>query len=349
MLATPRAGGPAHTGLFVPPQTRVGAGHYAGGMPACPSPDSIDAAGAPRRLPCEPARPGRGRPGGPPVPTPDVRRSRPVLASLAVGLAVGFTACGSVPQALPLPDPAPRVWIFGEEHDQPDQQRQIAATVQALAQQGRLAAVVLEMANRGQDTRGLAPDAPEAAVRERLAWQTQGWPWEAYGPVVMAAVRAGVPVIGGNLPRAEMRAAMADASLEERVDAPARERLLEAVKVGHCGLLPANRERDMLRGQIGRDAALARTLQEALPQAGSGQVVVLHTGVQHASRDRGVPVHLARDGLDPGAVHVTAFGGSARGSGLQVDSDRPARRTERPDPCIGLAEMLNKPRAASAP
>ena len=41
-----------------------------------------------------------------------------------------------------------RLLIFGEQHDQPDQQRQVADAVQALAARGELAAVVLEMAER---------------------------------------------------------------------------------------------------------------------------------------------------------------------------------------------------------
>ena len=46
------------------------------------------------------------------------------------------------------------------------------------------------------------------------------WPWADYGPVVMAAVRAGVPVAGANLPRAQTRTAMQDSTLDARLPAP---------------------------------------------------------------------------------------------------------------------------------
>ena len=64
-----------------------------------------------------------------------------------------------------------RLLIFGEQHDQPDQQRQVAAEVQALAERGQLAAVVLEMAEQPHRTSALPRDASEAAVREALAME----------------------------------------------------------------------------------------------------------------------------------------------------------------------------------
>src|SRR5690606_31937843 len=89
--------------------------------------------------------------------------------------------------------------------------------VQALSARGTLAAVVMEMAEAGRDTRALTRQAREDAVQEALAWDSRAWPWPVYGPVVMAAVRAGVPVFGGNLPRARLREAMADAALDRSV------------------------------------------------------------------------------------------------------------------------------------
>ncbi|MBN8495142.1 MAG: ChaN family lipoprotein, partial [Burkholderiales bacterium] len=108
------------------------------------------------------------------------------------------------------PAAAAELLMFGEMHDQPDQQRQVAEAVQQLAGAGRLAAVVLEMAEVPHTTAGLPREATEPQVREALRWQ--GWPWDAYAAVVMNAVRAGVPVLGGNLPRASLREAMRDAA-----------------------------------------------------------------------------------------------------------------------------------------
>jgi uncharacterized iron-regulated protein len=244
-----------------------------------------------------------------------IPRSGPFLLSLLLTLAAG---CAT-------PAPPPSLLVFGEQHDQPDQQRQVAEAVQQLAAEGRLAAVVLEMAERGRDTRALPRDASEARAREALAWS--GWPWEAYAAVVMNAVRAGVPVLGGNQPRAEMRAAMADTALDAQVPPAARDKLTEAVRSGHCNLLPAAQEPGMVRVQIARDRAIAATVHAALAGAAPGQQVLLLTGAQHASRDRGVPLHL-----DAGtSLRVVMFGES--GIGLQADEWRPAAVTPQPDPC----------------
>jgi uncharacterized iron-regulated protein len=246
-------------------------------------------------------------------------------------LCAGLAACAT-------PGLPPALLIFGEAHDQPDQQRQVADTVQRLAAEGRLAAVVLEMADRGRDTQALPRSADEAQARQALAWN--GWPWEPYAAVVMNAVQAGVPVFGGNAPRSENRAAMADPSLDARVPDSARARLAEAVLSGHCGLLAAEQAPGMVRIQITRDRSLAATVQAALAQAAPGQQVLLLAGAQHAARDRGVPLHLG----PAVAVRVVMFGDGA--AELPADERRSAAVTPRPDPCEGLRERL--PRATPA-
>ncbi len=241
-------------------------------------------------------------------------------AALLVGLGAGMAGAD--------------VLIFGELHDQPDQQRQFADEVRRRAEAGTLAAVVLEMAERGRDTRALPADADDARVREALGWR--GWPWEPYAAVVMHAVRAGVPVFGGNLPREAMREAMRDDTLERRVAPPVREKLVQAVRDGHCGLLPPQQEAGMVRIQIARDLALADAAVEAHARAAPGHDVLLLAGAQHASRDRGVPLHLPAHV----PVQVVLFGEPA--VGLRGDDWRAYAPTPQPDPCDALREQLRR-------
>lgn len=238
-------------------------------------------------------------------------------------------AASRSPQAAP---PGVRLWLFGEQHDQPDQQRQVAEEVRRRAEAGTLAAVVLEMAERGHDTRGVAPTAGEAEVRDALAWS--GWPWDAYAAVVMNAVRAGVPVVGANLPRRELREAMRDATLDAQVSPEVRERLAREVRDGHCGLLPPAQVPGMVRVQIARDRSIAQTSSEVLAPAAPGREVLLLTGAQHASRDRGVPLHL-----DAGlTMRIVMFGTPV--ADLVADEWRSAVVTPRPDPCESLRRQL---------
>ena len=181
------------------------------------------------------------------------------------------------------------VLMLGELHDDPRHQRWHREAVAMLASRGRLAALALEMAERGASTGGLPADAGEAAVRSALRWDDQAWPWAAYGPAVMAAVRAGVPVLGANLPRAQMRATMADATLDGRLPAADLERQRQAVRDGHCGLLPAGQVAPMTRVQLARDVSMAEVLAGA---ARPGKTVVLLAGSGHVDPQVGVPRHM---------------------------------------------------------
>ena len=202
---------------------------------------------------------------------------RPVSAVLAVACLATLAGCaGPALKATPSPStqaaavvPAAAwperlqqwlpadVLLLGEQHDAPDHQRLQREAVAWLASRGQLAALVMEMAERGRSTQGLPRDASEAQAQAALQWDDAAWPWKAYGPVVMAAVGAGVPVLGGNLPRTRMRAAMADATLDQHLPAPALAEQQQAMRDGHCGLLPESQIAPMTRIQIARDASLA--------------------------------------------------------------------------------------------
>src|SRR5580765_3656679 len=130
------------------------------------------------------------------------------------------------------------VLLLGERHDAPEHHAIEHESVQALAAQRQLAALALEMAEQGRSTAALPATASEAQVQAALGWDARAWPWADYGPTVMAAVRAGVPVLGANLPRARMRDAMADVSLDVQLSDVARTAQQAAVRDGHCRLLP---------------------------------------------------------------------------------------------------------------
>ncbi len=205
------------------------------------------------------------------------------------------------------------VLLLGEQHDAAEHQRLQREAVQWLAARGTLAALVMEMAEQGGSTAGLPTDATEAQAQAALQWQDKAWPWARYGPVVMAAVSAGVPVLGGNLPRSQMRAAMGQAQWDSHLPAAALQRQHTEIRDGHCGLLPEAQIAPMVRIQIARDASMAQT---ALAAAQPGKTVLLVAGSGHVWRSLGVPTHLgagvtakvvvARAGAEPAAAHADA-------------------------------------------
>ena len=224
---------------------------------------------------------------------------RPLLPAAALSLALlGAAGCatpaplgadGQARLATLLPTD---VLLLGEQHDAPAHQQLQRQAVQWLAARGALAALALEMAEQGRSTAGLPRDASEADVQHALAWRDAGWPWKTYRPVVMAAVRAGVPVLGANLPAARQREAMRDAALDARLPPAALAEQQQRMRDGHCGLLPESQIGPMTRVQIARDIAMADTVRAARQP---GRTVLLVAGNGHVHRALGVPLHLPPD------------------------------------------------------
>jgi uncharacterized iron-regulated protein len=192
--------------------------------------------------------------------------------------------------------------LIGEQHDAPEHHVIEREAVEALVARGRLAALTLEMAEEGNGTGHLPADATEEQVRTALSWNDKGWPWAVIGPAVMAAVRAGVPVLGANLPQERMKDAMADVSLDAQLGDSARQAQQKAVREGHCNLLPESQIGPMTRIQIARDRAMAQAVVKARQP---GKTVLLIAGAGHVLRPLGVPQHLPSD-LKVAAVHLLA-------------------------------------------
>ncbi len=179
--------------------------------------------------------------------------------------------------------------LLGEQHDAPDHHRLQTEVVSLLASRRQLAALILEMADQGSHTRKLPTSASETQVKAALNWSETAWPWPSYSGAVMAAVRSGVPVLGANLPRSQMREKMNDSRLDALLPQQALMVQRERVRTGHCDSLPPERIGPMVRIQIARDLSMAQTIQSALrPQ----MTVVLLAGRGHVDRLVGIPLHL---------------------------------------------------------
>lgn len=254
----------------------------------------------------------------------------PIIAPLSGPLAAQTTA--RLDALLPLD-----VLLLGEQHDAAQHQQIEQQVIANLATRGVLAAVALEMADAGVSTARLHPSSSEEQVRAALRWNENGWPWAAYGPAVMTAVQAGVPVMGANLPRAQMKASMADGKLDVLLPGPALKAQQQLIRLGHCNLLPESQITPMTRIQIARDISMAQTLvQVAVP----GKVVVLLSGSGHTNRKLGVPQHLPAT-LKTKAVRLlagTEAGGADSVDAFDVVWNTPA--LPETDYCAGLKEQI---------
>lgn len=234
---------------------------------------------------------------------------------------------------------APALLLVGEQHDAIAHQRLQRQLIKALGGEHRLAAVVMEMAEQGKSTAGLNPWASEGEVRQALDWNEHtGWPWPVYGPVVMAAVRQGIPVHGGNLPRQAMRSAMQDASLDQLLAPSALARQEEGIRQGHCGLLPDAQIPSMVRVQIARDQTMARTAGNLVQP---GKTVMLIAGQGHVRRDLGVPVHLP-GGLSQYIVMARTRADAAPALDLPADTTWTTDAPPARDHCAELKRQLGR-------
>ena len=270
-------------------------------------------------------------------------RSLAVALALAITLSVSLTGCATGLRTSDLQSrldawlPAD-VLLLGEQHDAPQHQVLQQTIVDALAARGVLAAVALEMADSGDNTAALKPDASEANTRIALRWNNDAWPWAAYGPAVMSAVRAGVPVLGANLPRAQMRSQMADAALDQRLPAAALAAQAQLIRQGHCDLLPESQITPMTRIQIAKDRRMADTVQAAVRP---GQVVVLITGSVHADKQLGVPQHLS-PALKVKAIRLRSGTAAVGGERESFDDVWTTPATPDKDYCADLAKQLQQ-------
>lgn len=208
------------------------------------------------------------------------------------------------------------VLLIGEQHDAKEHQQIEQQMISNLAGRNLLAAVILEMASVGTSTEELNPSATEEQTRRALNWNDKRWNWANYEPAVMTAVRAGVPVLGGNLPRGQWRESMVDRTLDTRLSGPAFKAQQQAIRIGHCNLLPENQIQPMTRIQIAKDITMADTIHQAILP---GKIVVLLAGDAHVEHDLGVPLHLRAD-IKVKAIRLYAANDSMAVSTLPTDT-----------------------------
>lgn len=228
------------------------------------------------------------------------------------------------------------VLLVGEQHDAAEHHRIEQHIVSSLATQGLLAALALEMAEVGVSTAKLKPSSTEEQTRRALKWDDKAWPWQDYGPAVMTAVRAGVPVLGANLPTDQMQASVNDSKLDVQLPGPALKAQQQAIRIGHCNLLPESQITPMTRVQIARDITMADTIHQLVFP---GKTVLLLAGNGHADRRLGVPQHLRAD-LKAKSIHLRAGQGQGADTADAFDSVWTTPALPDTDHCAKLQAQL---------
>lgn len=191
--------------------------------------------------------------------------------------------------------------LLGEKHDNPDHHTLQLLVTESILQSNKLSALSLEMMDStiqpkldliaAQDFDSLE------ALKDYLEWDSDGWDWEFYSPLIELAVNASVPLYAGNISTETMRgvyAASEPSPLQEIVSSEVMAKLLSDIDASHCGLLPESQFPPMVAVQQARDSAMANSL----PPPQRDGLSVLIAGNYHARQDLGVPNYLLASGLN---------------------------------------------------
>ncbi len=277
-------------------------------------------------------------------------RAAAAALALCAALAAPWAGAAAVPlaatpEALAQAMRGRAIVLLGEVHDNAAQHALRLAALKRLIAGGARPALAFEQFDREHQP------AIDAARRERprdadfVIAQGKGapsWRWELYRPFVQLALDHDLPIVAGNLSRADaMKLALAaPASGLPELPAEFMRAHEKAIAKGHCDLLPAEALPGMAGAQIARDRALAESIR---PHARQG--VVLLTGNGHARSDVGVPFWLTPDERAR-AVSIGVLerdeDGSVADTASRFDAFVVTVRAERPDPCEELRQRYRK-------
>jgi uncharacterized iron-regulated protein len=265
--------------------------------------------------------------------------------------------------------PAADLLLLGEVHDNPHHHLLRAWLLGTLAVGGPNLAVVFEhIRTDQQDTvDGLISAKPAPSAADLLAgldWNNSGWPGaEMFHPLFAKAIGLGLPIVAGNLPRAQIRnvarngMTALDASevrrlgLDQGLEPALHSALIDELDGSHCGLIPRNAMEGLATAQRLRDAHLAAAMIEAGRRRGRA---VLLAGNGHVRTDRGVPWHLRRLAAGskvlavmlietvPGRLDAAGYLPKDPHGGPAVDLVIFTPAVKREDPCEAMRRSFRK-------
>ena len=185
--------------------------------------------------------------------------------------------------------------LLGEVHDNELQHRVRLQAFKDWLATGARPALVMEQFDRDRqgvidELRAKTP-APDADELIAIAGGT-GWHWSFYRPFIALALEYDLPIVAGNVSRAEARRVMRD-GLEAtgfRASVPSEVLVLLAknIEESHCGMVDADVARQMALAQVARDQAMA-----AAVEMHSTRGILLLAGNEHVRTDVGIPRWLS--------------------------------------------------------
>lgn len=188
--------------------------------------------------------------------------------------------------------------LLGETHTNPDHHSGQARIIQAWLKDQTATALVLEMLAYDNWHERL-PHLEIEALTEKLQQVSEGWKWPLYQPILELQIEHKLPMLGGNLTRAQLDKFSSGASCEVKrdgvvvnvclaLDELRKQTVKQLIYDAHCGYLPMEHTQSMMYVQLAKDASFSITMAEMVQT----HQVALIAGAIHVRKDIGVPVHL---------------------------------------------------------
>ncbi|MGV7209536.1 ChaN family lipoprotein [Oxalobacteraceae bacterium A2-2] len=263
------------------------------------------------------------------------------LAALAAALAACAGGGRLAPTAAPVLSGHPQVWLLGEVHDNAQGHRKRYDMLKREVEAGWRPVIVMEQFDR--ENQGLLDQAREGCLDAQCVISTVAgprWDWQLYYPLLQLALDYKLPLVAGNLSRADASRVVRDGvasafdpasvkayGLDQPLPADIRAVQLQEIAAGHCGMPPDFMLAGMVDAQVARDIWMAKLIRAQLPRD-----VVLIAGNGHVRKDVGVARWL--QAVQP-AVTVRSEGfveGGAQDP-ARYDVTHTLAPQTRPDPC----------------
>jgi uncharacterized iron-regulated protein len=242
--------------------------------------------------------------------------------------------------------------LLGETHDNAEHHRLQRRVLERLVAAGRRPALVMEQFDREHqaalDARRAESDATPDAVMDAGRFSRRSWQADGYRPLVELALAHGLPLLAGNVSRAEAREIVRDPA---RADLPAApEPVLRAlagdIEDSHCGQRP---EPALLAGMVAAQRARDRFMAQLLERFGARGAVLI-AGAGHVRADRGAPLYMqsrplvvAFREIDPGWTRLRDFLQDGFAGASSFDFVWFTDRAAREDPCASMPALPRAP------
>ena len=254
------------------------------------------------------------------------------LGAVAGLLALGGCAGG----------PNPQVLLLGEVHDNVQGHKLRYELLRQRVEGGWRPAIVMEQFDR--EDQDLLNKAQKGCLDAQCVIRVVNgarWDWQLYYPLIQLALTYHLPLMAGNLSRADASRAVRDGltatfdpqsikdyHLDQPLPADVGAAQRREIAVGHCNMTPEMMLEGMVNAQVSRDIWMAKIAREQQPRD-----VVLIAGNGHVRKDIGAARWINQ--IAP-ILTVRSEGfveGGGKDAAALYDVVHPLKPQPRSDPC----------------